>query len=499
MELLLDRETLRFIFGLKLRKLRQEVGLTPKDLASKSGLSISYISEIEKGKKYPRSEKIMMLAKSLGVAYDDLISLRLGEEMSALAGLLQNNFFKGIPYEIFGVHAQSLFELMAENPQKVSALVGTLFELARTSKIRVEDFFYASLRAYLDLNHNYFPQVEKSVEDFLRKHLDSHVSSQSLTGVLEDRFGYRILDWNPGPESQAARMTPYYYYEKDKPTLLVNSRISERERTFILAKEVAFPILGLSERYSSSLSTRCDSFEVVFNNFKGSYFASALCIPREGFLASLRDFFAKKDFDHSYFSEWLKSYPGNYEAFFHRISQLLPNFFKINQLFLLQFNFDTRTYKFHLHRELHLSQLHTPHEVKTGEHYCRRWITLSLVEKLTKGGSGNDFEIGIQKSHFMDSDKEYLCISLARHHDTDPHTVQCTTLGILIDDNTRSTIQFLDSDAIRRRLVNGTCEKCSIQGCEERAAESFLFQRDKEKHLAYEELQNLIGSDKLPS
>jgi len=54
-----------------------------KQLAALTGLSASYINEIEKGKKYPKAEKIMMLAEGLGVEYDDLIPIsitgRLGQ------------------------------------------------------------------------------------------------------------------------------------------------------------------------------------------------------------------------------------------------------------------------------------------------------------------------------------------------------------------------------------------------------------------------------------
>ena len=72
--MLLDQESLRFIFGLKLRGFRQAKGLSLKNLARSSGLSPSYINEIEKGKKYPKSDKILLLAKGLEISYDELIS-----------------------------------------------------------------------------------------------------------------------------------------------------------------------------------------------------------------------------------------------------------------------------------------------------------------------------------------------------------------------------------------------------------------------------------------
>jgi len=64
---------IRYIFGMKLRNFRQEKDYGLKELAALTGLSASYINEIEKGKKYPKAEKIMMLADGLGVDYDDLV------------------------------------------------------------------------------------------------------------------------------------------------------------------------------------------------------------------------------------------------------------------------------------------------------------------------------------------------------------------------------------------------------------------------------------------
>ena len=50
---------------MELHCLRQEKGFGLKQLAALTGLSASYINEIEKGKKYPKAEKIMMLAEGL--------------------------------------------------------------------------------------------------------------------------------------------------------------------------------------------------------------------------------------------------------------------------------------------------------------------------------------------------------------------------------------------------------------------------------------------------
>ena len=65
-------QVVRLIFGLKLRELRQERNLSPAELARVCDVSVSYLNEIEKGKKYPKADKILSLSKALGVRYDQL-------------------------------------------------------------------------------------------------------------------------------------------------------------------------------------------------------------------------------------------------------------------------------------------------------------------------------------------------------------------------------------------------------------------------------------------
>ena len=96
---------LRYIFGMKLRCFRQEKGFGLKQLAALTGLSASYINEIEKGKKYPKAEKIMMLAEGLGVEYDDLVSI----SMTGLLGQISELFFSSsvlgsFPFQLLGLH-----------------------------------------------------------------------------------------------------------------------------------------------------------------------------------------------------------------------------------------------------------------------------------------------------------------------------------------------------------------------------------------------------------
>src|SRR6056297_3212551 len=151
-----QEENLKAIFGLKLRQYRENLELSTQDLAKISGLSASYINEIEKGKKYPKADKIMSLATALNVDYDEMVSLKLDKQLNQLSDLLKSNALQEIPLELFGIKTSDLIGLMGDEPAKFSALLQTLLEVARNYDVRVEHFLLAALRSYQELHDNYF-------------------------------------------------------------------------------------------------------------------------------------------------------------------------------------------------------------------------------------------------------------------------------------------------------------------------------------------------------
>ena len=60
-------------FGVKLRELRKQKGLSQEDLALKSGLHRTYISDIERGSRNLSLKNIEKIAKALGIKPQDLL------------------------------------------------------------------------------------------------------------------------------------------------------------------------------------------------------------------------------------------------------------------------------------------------------------------------------------------------------------------------------------------------------------------------------------------
>ena len=116
----------RILFGLKVKQLRQSKGFSFAELSRESKLSVSYLNEIEKGKKYPKPDKIETLAVALGVPRADLTSFELSKSMAPVGELLKSNFLNEMVLDRFGITLSKGVEIIANAPVRVGVFISTL-------------------------------------------------------------------------------------------------------------------------------------------------------------------------------------------------------------------------------------------------------------------------------------------------------------------------------------------------------------------------------------
>ena len=75
---------LQHTVGAVIRHERRERGLTLKALAERSALSVVYLGEIERGKKYPSAQVLEQLAKALELDLAELLEL-VADELRGVA------------------------------------------------------------------------------------------------------------------------------------------------------------------------------------------------------------------------------------------------------------------------------------------------------------------------------------------------------------------------------------------------------------------------------
>lgn len=470
------KNVIKFILGIKLKQLRKKSNLSLKELAEKSGLSASYLNEIEKGKKYPKLEKINAIADVLKVSADHLSSTKLGKSLHPLTEFVESELFNKFPAEMFGINDQDIYDLMSNSPEKFSSFLVAVLELARGYDITVKDVLQSVLRSYQESYNNYFVDIEnlsaQAREEFGLT--ENNFSSNQLKEVLEQKFNYKIDESLLTDYFETKNVRSYFSAKKGKNVFLLNKDLTEAQKKFVLGKEIGICYLGVRRKEESALD-----FAQILGDFRASYFSGALCLPTSTFVKDLKEVFQNKQFKEESFLNLLIKYGVSSEVLMHRLTQILPEYFGLNQLYFLRCtnDFESEPNKFKITRELHLAQMHAPHGQRLKEHYCRRWITITLLKDLSKKmkESKNDAPIlGIQRSQINGQDVEYFCVSIARPSRIMPETNSCITIGIMMDDYFKRQVSFWDDNSVSKKLVGQTCERCTVLDCNEREVPPIL-------------------------
>ncbi len=482
----------RIIFGLKMGQLREERGLLFVDFAAATGMSISYLNEIEKGKKYPQPDKIERIARALGTTTAFLTSPELTKNLAPVGGLLNSQFLNDLPFDLFGIELSKVVEIIAAAPSKVSAFVGALLEIARKHSIHEEHFYNSALRAWQEMHLNYFDDIEQAAARFTAKHdlLKSGFTETSRLGsLLETEHGIRVEPEGLAGHPELARLRAVFLPEKKQ--LLLAPGLRHSQLVFALAKELAFNELGLKERPRSHKNFEPRSFDEVLNDFKADYFATALLVNKEAFVELLRDYFTEEKWDggHFLFGIGLR-YGVGPEVIFQRFN-LMAHSFGLTRLFYLRIVHDAASGLFEITNELHFNRHHLPHANASREHYCRRWPPISLSKSLAETGSL--LLADASRITFHDTGEEYGCLSVAWQTGT-PGRYVAALFAMEMDENLRRTIRFSTDPAIRSIEVGVTCERCAVEGCAERARPPVFLERKKEREETEAVLQGLLNS-----
>lgn len=493
---MIDQQAIvNMIFGFKAKYLRQQHGFSLEELAKRSGLSKSYLHEIEKGKKYPKVNKIQAMAEALGVDYDFMVSTRASKKLQPIVDLLTSDFVKEFPLELFGISPEKLFELFSNTPDKVNAFISTLFKLTRNYQMQREQLYMAALRSYQDMYDNYFPDLEAAVRDF-REQTGwdglGNRSPETLAGLLSSRYGLRV-DKEAMPKLAELR-GQRAYFQPETRTLYLNAGLSSAQQRFLLCRELAFQHLALEERPYFTRIVRIDSFERLLNNFKASYFAVALLMEEEHMLADIRHFAEQPQWSAAAITGLLDKYDVTPEMLLQRWTNLLPQHFGIKDLFFIRIAGSEGLQHFRMTKELHLSQLHQPYANELNEHYCRRWVSVNIIKKLkTKVAAKGSppLLIEAQISAYWQTPSQYFCLSIAKPDFDAPGRGVSVTIGLLLNEELRRHFRFIGQADLPVRLVHTTCERCGIDHCEARAVAPIVLEQERQREVVLKAAQLL--------
>lgn len=465
----IEKEYIKLIFGLKLKQARTNKNLSLFGLAKITDLSKSYLNEIEKGKKYPKTDKIILLSEKLDVSYDHMVSLKLDNNLAPIGEILKSGILKEIPLDLFGIQENDLIDIIANAPAKVNAFISTIIEIAQHYNLTRESFFLAALRSYQEAQNNYFEDLEQKVLQFSKAfhvNVDSNVSLEDLSAILIEEYGYTIQEIVFSEQDELGDLRSIFV-PKSK-TLLLSLDIDAPQKAFILAKEIAYNYLEITERLYTFSWIKFDNFDQVLNNFYASYFAGALLIPRQLLIDGLNLFLSKSNPKPQEMLELMGKFNVSPESFYQRLTNILTKDFQLKNLFFLRLSHKIGTDTYQINKELHITNQQEPHANEMNEHYCRRWVSIKTIMEATKQNKSHFFDAQI--SRYDNSSNEYLVFSSAT---LDPFKKDCLrsiSVGILITPGMKKKFKFIDNQSVPKQLVGVTCETCAVKNCQERAA-----------------------------
>jgi transcriptional regulator with XRE-family HTH domain len=489
----LEEEQIRRIFGLKLRQIREKKDLSLYGLSKKTGLSKSYLNEIEKGKKYPKPDKILAIAEALDTTYDEMVSIKLSGKMGPLSDMILSGVLKEIPLNIFGIEENHLIDIIANAPEKVTAFIGTLFEMARSFDISKDYFYLSALRSYQEAHLNYFPEIEQSVKSFCNRYqinTDKKLSSDELDELLREEFGYSIIYKKINHKELDGQIRSVFVPKRKE--LLLDAEMSESQKVFILAKELAYCHMDIDIRPLTFSWIKFQGFEEVLNNYRASYFAGALIISEDRLKAGLERILSAKTWNTGTFFDLMFSFTESAETFFQRITNLLPIHFGINDMFFLRLSHTDDDQTIEMNKEFHMGKSDHPRAINSMENYCRRWVCTDVLLNKDKYGEQKGVRMGLQKSKLEKSGDEHLVITASNQDPFNRKVERSVCIGIALDIKQARKLKFLDSD-LKDRIVGKTCERCAVKDCKERVAEPRILHKMEHKEMIEARIEKLIA------
>jgi transcriptional regulator with XRE-family HTH domain len=469
-EKFVNKNVLRFILSLKIRQRREDLGLSLKELSQISGLSHSYLNEIEKGKKYPKEDKMRSLAQSLKVETDDLISIDPSHRFHPLLNYLDSDLMERLPLDAFGIGEQDLYDVMSQAPEKFTSFLMTIYELASAYDLGLEDLNRAALRAYQEVERNYDRELERLAGEYHQVIFRHDNYEEQLKEFLESHFQYTVDQKTLGQVDETKKIRALVKASsKTEKKLFLHPNMRSKQRAFIYAREIGLSLLKYQHmplRYNEE--DYQGSFENVLKYHRALYFAGALLLEEKAFTRQVEELFSFNELSVSSFSSFIDRQKASAEVVMNRMTQLLAGHFGLHQFFFLKAEEDlNKPNIFRITKELHLGQLHHPQGISLREHYCRRWITLRSLNEMKSFGEARDC---LQYSVMGSEGRRYLCLSLSRSSQTLDQVNQCFTIGIPESDQLKEVVRFSRVNQIESREVGRTCERCPIVDCDERVA-----------------------------
>lgn len=480
----------RVLFGLKVRQLRQQKALSFAELSRLTGMSVSFLNEIEKGKKTPRPDKVQALAESLGCCPDWLASGDPGSHLAPVAALLESNFLAELPLDLFGIDTGRLLELLAEAPAKVNAFVSSLLDLAQDHNLGAGHFYLSAIRAYQELNNNHFPELEQAAAACrVRMGVEGPTPSiEAMKDFLTQEFRVRIVKDGLAGSPELGELRSVWVASRRE--LLLNPNNTAEQLRFQLAKEIGFHWLALEPRPAASTVLGIHSFAEVLHNYQSGYFAVALLIDQHEFMQRLEQAVQDPAWRGETLKDWLELYFVSPDVLFQRMN-VLGGLKGFERTYFRRIAYRSAEKHSRIEKELHLYREDRHYAGRLNETYCSRWLATQLAGRLAETPLAGPLT-GLSRVRFSSEGDQWLCLGMARQGRR-PGEWTGLELGLLLDDHARTLFPFSEAEDIPEESIGLTCERCPDMQCKDRLAPPVVLEEKARRQAVRDRLREISG------
>lgn len=469
---MVTESSIRYILALKLREIRRRSKISLDELSQKTGISKSYITEIEAGLKYPKEGKIFILAKALKVPYDELVSLKIEPSLFPIARMINSGLLNRLPWDLFGIDNHTLFKLFISEPIKSGSIINTISDIILTEEISLDYFFGTAIRSYVELNGNYFPEIEESAIIFKKSILEKKgQNTEELEKILLKNFKLKVIEIElDSLKNLQKNIRSIDLRDEGINIIVLNKNITNQQKKFDLLRYIGIEFLKLNP-YSKFYPkiAEVESFNEWINNYKASYFACCILIPTTNLVQDLIKNFNLKKWEPNKFIQMVKKYDVSMETFMHRTSSILPKFFDLKKLFFVKINYYEENNRFEIEKKSQLSNDISSFKINPKMNLCRRWLALNIFEKnnMLNHKFSDKIVVDTQITENIRTKEKFFYITIANKHNNKYSSI---TIGFEHDSNLENIVSFSNDPKIEKEIVNENCETCPINDCKVRVA-----------------------------
>lgn len=280
----------KLFLGSKIRRLREQVPMSQAELASKLGLSPSYLNQIENDQRPLTVQVLLKLGSVLDVDLTHFSEEEDDRLMAELKGCLEDPLFDNEKIPLTDIrelvtrspgmarHFLSLYQGYVQARQNYVGLAQDVTGDEAVRSIQGAPFPYEEVRDFFYYQNNYFDALDHAAEDlFQREGMTLGGGEAQLIDYIHRRHGIEVV---LNADDERLR-----FFDVRSRQLVLSKLLSGRQRVFQLAHQICLldlqPLLEEITRRARFISPETNA---VCKVGLANYFAGALLMPYTQFI-----------------------------------------------------------------------------------------------------------------------------------------------------------------------------------------------------------------------